>query len=255
MQEGVKKCCFFPAYSVIDLSVISTASLGKWRSWNCTLTPLTSASSMKLRLLEGRVSHGHSWSQSILGQLTIAGMLPAHAHMMALMGQKHRTICREGNRERKESQGNLRPSKRGRQWPVVQHQPGHSWGSKPNLAANKPCQQPWANRFCSFSLVQTWHFGSFLPLSPCLYQLLSLTTADDKAGTGTGWHADGQKVHIQLLMVTETQSLSFEIYSSLFNMQHNTSERAGRIGDLDLSLQGNFKGWFLIKTERDVQKG
>lgn len=152
---------------------------------------------MNLLLLKGRASHGHSGNQSIAGHLTRAGKFPAHAHSMAVPGQEHRTICREegGNRERKESQGKLRPSKRGMQWTMVQHQPVHSWGSKPNWAANKLCQQPWANRFFSFSRVQTRHFCSFLQLSPCQYQFLSLISIYDKAGTGAGWRADSQKVH------------------------------------------------------------
>lgn len=143
--------------------MISIAFLGNQWAWSCTSTP--SSSSMTLLLLEGRASHGHSPSQSIAEQLTTPGKFPAHAHSVPLTGQKHWTICREegGNREGKEPQGKLRPSKRGVQWTMVQHQAAHSWGSKPNLAANKLCQQPWANRFCSFYLVQTWHSLSFLP--------------------------------------------------------------------------------------------
>lgn len=190
----------YAARSKKGIVFIQLLILGNCRAWNCTST--LSASSMNLLLLEGRASHGHSWSQSLAGHLTVAGKFLAHAHSMAQEGTEIKDNLQRGgkNSERKESQGKLRPSKRGVQWTMVQHQPVHSWGSKPNLAANKLCQQPWANLLV-FSCTNM-AFCSFLPLSPSVS--VSLITVEDKAGTGMGCHADSQKVHIQLVMVTET---------------------------------------------------
>lgn len=216
-KEGVKRALFF-------FSLFSYRSFNDLRCFLrrlmslklCTSTP--SACSMNLLLMERRASRGHSWNRPIAVQLTMAGNFRARAHSVAPAGEKHRTIRGEegGKRERKESHGKLRRSKKGMQRTMARCRPVQSWGSKPNLSANKLRQLPWANKFYSLSTVQTQRTCSFLPLSPRWYRLLGLIAINNNAATGTGWHADSQKAHVQLVTVTQTQFLSCYIYSSRF---------------------------------------
>ena len=61
------------------------------------LTLMRSTSDRNLELTEMRASSGHSWNQSILVQLTMAGNLRALTLSVVPTGEKHSTTCTENN--------------------------------------------------------------------------------------------------------------------------------------------------------------
>lgn len=175
MQEGVKKkhCVFFfflPAYSVIDLSMISVAFLQGWQAGGSVPWPLSS--SMSLLRIERRASCSHGRSQSIARQLTMAGNFRAGALSMHPPGRN--TEWSAGRREEEREKGITRRVEAFKERHAVNRSPAPVQASsqlrlRTNLAANKFSQLAFylgQIGIYSFSTVRTLHTYRFCPVSP-----------------------------------------------------------------------------------------